>query len=627
MISRGATLPVMVVIMLLGFALGAVQLNADILWVDEMASVSAMGAEDPPYDVVRIVRSIVAHDPYSVPLYSIVGAGWARLTGWSQVPLRYLSLLFGVLSIAWLFRLASDMFNRRAALVAAFLFATNAFVIIYFHEVRFYTLWLLLSLAHVWHYWRLATGAKASIASWIVFAATTSALLYTHPFSIFVLLGLGAHHILLAPKDRRWFSVAIAWAAGLLTFLPYEPLLAIGFREAAEAGVVQSKAATTLELIPMLANVFANGVDALWIAVFALGGWAIWRNRSGQILPLLLIAVTILAALFVFHEFFPFLSSRRLRYFLVVLALALAMFAHILTSASRWPVVVSAVALVWLIGGYHIYRQAEQWTYAAHRSLLVPHPPLHRFTDALQFKARPQDAILGFIESDLWNNGLRFGFSTVEYYSRAVLGIHDAFIWTELTGDELRREFDQRVDDHPYLLFTYEPGNLAGNFAEVKTLLEQDYVACKILVGSDEIFSQRYALRALGCDRGYQEIHYDNGIKIIDRFAAYDDEAKSLRVVTGWEVADKSQLEQYNVSVQIITPDWQKALQAPDRHLYDNILTWYAVEISTEDLPPGDYSAMVILYDRYTVKKVPGVDTMTGQASDIFAVMSFTVDA
>ena len=627
MMSRGAALPVMVVVMLLGFALGAAQLNADILWVDEMASVSAMGAEDPPYDIVRIVRSIVAHDPYSVPLYSIVGAGWARLVGWSQVPLRYLSLLFGVLCIAWLFRLASDMLNRRAALVAAFLFATNAFVIIYFHELRFYTLWLLLSLAHAWQYWRLATGARAGVASWILFVASTSALLYTHPFSPFVLLGLGVHHLLLAPKDRRWFHVLIAWAAGCLTFLPYVPLLAIGFMEAADSGVVQSKAAATVELIPMLANVFTNGVDALWIAMFALGGWTIWRNRTSQILSLLLIAVSILAALFVFHEFFPFLSSRRLRYFLVVLALALVMFAHILTSAPRWPVLVLAFALVWLAGGYHIYGQAEQWTYAAHRSLLVPHPPLHRFADALQFKARPQDAILGFTQSDLWNNGLRFGFSTVEYYSRAVLGIHGAFIYTELAGDELREEFDQRVGAHPYLLFTYEPGNQAGNFAEVKALLEQNYVPCKLLVDADEVFSQRYALRSLGCDRGYREIHYDNGIKIIDRFAEYDDEAKSLRVVTGWEVADKRQLEQYNVSVQIITPDWRKARQASDRHLYDNILTWYAVEISTEGLPPGDYKAMVILYDRYTVKKVPGVDTMTGHASDIFSVLSFTIDS
>lgn len=627
MIARGLWLPLMVIIMLLGFALGATQLNADILWTDEMASVSAMGAEDPPHDVVRIVSSLVSHDPYSVPLYSIIGAGWARMVGWSQVPLRALSLLFGVLCISWLFRLANDTCNRRTALVASFLFATNAFVIIYFHELRFYTLWLLLILAHTWHYWRLAAGAKAGAASWVVFVSTTSALLYTHPFSPFALLGLGAHHLFLVARNRRWFSVVIAWAAGILTFLPYVPLLAIGLREAAESGVVQAKAATTAELIPMLANVFTNGVDGLWIAVVALACWAVWRKQSLRIGSLLLIAATMLAGLFVFHEVLPFLSSRRLRYFLVVLSLALVIFAHLLTSAPRWQFVVAGFALVWLAGGYHLYQQAEEWEYAAHRSLLLPHPPLHRFADALQFKARPQDAILGFTESDLMNNGLRFGLSTVDYYSRAVLGIHGAFIGAELTGDELRADFVRRVGDHPYLLLTYEPGNRAGNFAEVKTLLEREYSPCGIVVDSDIVFVQRYALHGLGCDRGYHEVHYNNGIKIIDRYAEYDDVGKSLRVVTGWDVADRAQLEQYNVSLQIITPDWQKALQAPDRHLYDNILTWYAVEITTADLPPGDYNAVVILYDRYTVKKVAGVDVNTGQRGDIFAVTSFTVGA
>ena len=438
MTARGSWLPAMVIILLVGFALGAAQLNADILWVDEMASVSAMGAEDPPQDIASIIESLVAHDPYSVPLYFVIGAGWANVVGWSQVPLRYLSLLFGVLSAAWLFRLANDMLNRRAALVAAFLFATNAFVIIYFHELRFYSLWLFLCLAHTWHYWRLATGARAGVASWVVFVATTSALLHTHPFSGFVLLGLCAHHILLIARNRRWYSVVIAWAVGLLTFLPYAPLLAIGLREAAESGVVQSKAAGSIELLPMLANVFMNGVNALWIAVICLAGWVFWRRRMGKILPLLVIALTTLLAIFVFHEALPFLSSRRLRYFLPVLAVSLVLFAHVLTSTPYWQVVVAGFALVWLASGYHIYQQAEHWEYAAHRSLLLPHPPMHRFADALQSKARPQDAILGFTHSDLMNNGLRFGFSTVEYYSRAVLGIPSAFIYSELTGDELR---------------------------------------------------------------------------------------------------------------------------------------------------------------------------------------------
>ncbi len=626
MISRRASLLVMVMIMLLGFALGAAQLNADILWVDEMASVSAMGAEDPPSSIPHIVKSVVSRDPNSLLLYYIIGAGWAHLVGWLQVPLRYLSLLFGLLSIAWLYRLSADMLNRRTACLAAFLFATNAFIIIYFHEMRNYTLWIFLSVAHAWHYWRLMAGGKAGIASWIIFAGTASALLYTHPFSVFIILGLGVHHLLLAVRSRRWFGVVVAWGAGLLTFLPYISVLAASFSRDTNSVLIRSKAVASSELVTILANVFANGEELLWVLLIIAGGWTLWRQRSPAVLRLVLLVAVMMLSLFLFHERYHFVSTTRLRYFLVALTFALVLFAHFLMSVPRWQIVVPLFALVWLAGGYHIYQQSEKWEYAGHHSLLLPHPPFHRFADALQGIAHPQDAILSFIEYPLWNNGLRYGFSTVEYYSQAVLGIHGAFIYTELAGSELHEEFDRRVGNHPYLLFTYEPSNLPSNFSEVNTLLEQDYAPCEILVDTQKVYVQRYAFHTLACDREYHEIHYDNGIKIIDASADYDEEAKTVRVLTGWEVADDAQLEHYNVSVQIIGPDWQSVRQAPDRHLYDNILTWYAVELSTEDLPAGDYNAMVILYDRYTIKKVPGVDMTTGQASDIFSVLIFTVD-
>ncbi|MCY3781830.1 MAG: glycosyltransferase family 39 protein [Chloroflexi bacterium] len=624
MISRSRSLFVMLMIMLLGFALGAAQLNADILWVDEMASVSAMGAEDPPYSIQQILGGIAQRIPDHVPLYYVIGAGWARFVGWSQVGLRFLSLLFGVLTIAWVYRFAADVFNRRSASLAAFLFATNAMVIIYFHEVRNYALWLLLGVIHFWHYWRLRGGAKAGISSWFVFVATTSALLYTHPFSPFVLLGLGAQHILLVARNRRWFSILLVWGAGLLTFLPYIPLIAAGISEATDSRSVQAEALSSIQLLPILANVSVNGADFLCLVLIVAGGWTLWRKRSPELLRLVLIVATIAISLLIFHAVDPFVSTRRLRYFLVALSFALVLFAHFLMSMPRWQFLVPAFALVWLAGGYHIYQQAEQWEYAGHHSLLVPHPPLHRFVDALQGKARPQDAILSFTQAGFLNNGLRFGYSTTEYYSRAALGIHGAFIWTGLEGSELREDFHRRVGNHPYLLFTYEPGVMLDNFAEVKTLLKQDYIPCKILVDTEEVFAQRYVYHTLACDRGYHEIHYENGIQIIDAFADHDDVTQTLRIVAGWKVDNKAQLEQYNVSVQIIRPDWQSVGQAPDRHLYDNVLPWYMVELSTEDLPAGDYNAMVILYDRYTIEKVRGVDMTTGQAGDIFSVLTFS---
>lgn len=615
----------MALVLLTGFALGAFQLNADILWVDEMHSVSAFGARDEPQTLPELLQPIL--EKTYVPLYFLIGAGWAELVGWSQVALRHLSLLFGVLTIAWLYRLTADVLDRRAAMLAAFLLATNAFAIIYFHELRFYTMWMFLSLGHAWHYWRLADGAKTGPWGWFIFVATASALAYTHPFSLFMFIGLGLQHLLLIRRDRRWLEILAAWGLSLLTFAPYIPLLVASFLRDTGDAAVRAKAFTSLELAPMLLNVFANGLDLLWLIVLAAGAWTLWRMRSPAALRLLLALIVMTLALFVFHERYPFLSDTRLRYFLVALAFALALFAHFLIAVPRSKWLVPLFVALWLSGGYKIYRQAEHWEFAAHRSLLAAHPPFHRFTDALQGKLGSHDALVGFIQSSFLNNGLHFGFSTVDYYSQTALGVHGAFIYTALKDDELVAELDYRLADHPYLLFAYEPSRIPENLEDVRSLLERKYIPCDVVVDTDVVFVQRYNYHTLPCDREMQPIEYDNGIRIVDKFADYDADAKTVRVVTGWEVAHEEQLEAFNVSVQLITPDWQSLRSAPDRHLYDDVLPWYVVELSTADLPAGDYRAMVILYDRATVKKIAGVDIATGLESDIFSVLNFTIDS
>lgn len=620
-------LAAMAPVLLLGFALGAAQLNVDILWVDEMATVSAIGAENPPFTVAQILAApLTASDTSHSPLYYVILAGWARLVGWTQVALRYLSLLFGALSIAFMYRFVVDALDRRTAWLAAALFASSAIINIYFHELRSYSLWILLSLVHGWQYWRLADTGKASAASWVCFIATASALLYTHPIAPFVLLGFGVHHLLLVARDRRWWKVVFAWGAGVVVFLPYVPFVLTGVSAATDSRSVQEEALSSFELMPMLGNVLANGVDLLWLALVVAAGWALWRRRSRALLRLFVIFATMTISLLALHAVDPFVSSRRLRYFLVALTFAIPLAARALSSLPHWRVMAPLFLILWLAGFYNIYRLAEDWQFAGHHSLLPAHPPLHRFADALQRKTGPHEAVLGFTQAAFLNSGLHYGFSTVDYYSQTVLGVHGAFIYTGLQGSELREAFSRYVGHYPYLTFVYQSDDLPANFNEVKAMLEESFSPCEAVVDMEGIYARRYSYHRLDCDRQYRSIEYDNGIKIVDRFADFDREKQSIRVVTGWEVAEPRQLDEYNVSIQIISEDWQSVVQAPDRHLYDDVLTWYVVELPTHDLPAGEYTVMVILYDRVTVKKAAGVDPTSGFSSDIHPVFSFAVD-
>jgi len=619
------TLAAMTLVMLFAFALGAKGLNADIVWLDEMFSLGNMGAFDPPYSPQDVVNSLRTYSPDHVPLYFVLGSQWAQLVGWTQLPVRYLSLLFGALLIAAVFRFTVEVLGKRAAVLAAILLSTNGFVILYFHEVRMYTLLLLLAVLHCWVYWRLSSGRRVSWQSWLLFVATGIAVIYTHIFSLYFLAGLIMQHFVFSPKSRRWLAIAAGWLLALLTFLPYVTVFSRGFFGVTTSVNTLSNALTTPELALSVAHVLVNDVILLWLPFALLLGHALKSRRQREFIRLLSIFLGMLLTLFLLNGVFRVIGINRMRYFLLAMPFFVIVLAHLLLSLRRWRVVAAMFLLVWAIGGYRIYQLAERWTYGGHHTLLMEHPPLQQFSDALRGAARAQDYVFGFAPSPMINWGLKHGWTTADYYTQVGLGIDGGFVNARLRGEELRQDIADRLDNNPFLLFVYDPRNKPIVFDDVLAAVQADYANCEVLVNRDTVFVQRYVYHSLSCERVHQPIVYDNGIRIVDRFGDYRADKESIRVVTGWEVADEAQLDQYNVSIQLLTSDGANVRQT-DRHLYDEILKWYVAEMSTEGLHPGEYRVVVILYDRYSKAKVDGADLTSGLGAKIHTVMQFEIE-
>lgn len=620
------TLAAATLVLLVAFAFGAKGLNADIVWLDEMFSLGNMGAFNPPYSPPDVVNSLRTYSPDHVPLYFILGSQWAQLVGWTQLPARALSLLFGALLIAALFRFTAEVLCQRAALLAAILLSANGFVILYFHEVRMYTLLLLLAVLHCWVYWRLSDGRRVSWRSWLLFAATAIAVIYTHVFSLYFLAGLIMQHLVFPPKSRRWLAIVAGWLLALLTFLPYVTVFSHGFFGVTTSVNTLSKALTTPELALSVSHVLVNDVIVLWLPIALLLAHVLKTRRQRVFLRLLSIFLGMLLTLFLLNGVFRVIGINRMRYFLLAMPFFVIVLAHLLLSLRRWPVMAVLFVLVWATGGYRIYQLAERWTYGGHHTLLMEHPPLQQFSDALRGATRAQDFVFGFAPSPMINWGLKHGWTTADYYTQVGLGIDGGFVNARLRGEELGQDIVDRLDNNPYLIFVYDPLDKPIIFDDVLAAVQADYVPCEVMVNRDTIFAQRHVYHSLSCDREYQPIHYDNGIKIVDRYGDYHEDSESIRVVTGWEVADESQLDQYNVSIQLLTSDGANVRQA-DRHLYDEILKWHVEEMTTEGLSPGGYHVVVILYDRYSKAKVGGVDLISGLSAKIHPITQFEIEA
>ena len=621
-ISNRTGLMLMTLVLLLAFALGADGLNADVIWLDELYSVSDMGVFNPPRSPAQIINSIRGQNVH-VPLFFLMVAGWAQLAGWSQFALRFMSLVSGVLMIAWLYRLAADAVNRRTAVAAALLMSTNAFAILYFHELRMYALLMLLAVMHSGLYWRLAHGFRATRLMWFLFILTAAMLLYTHNYAIIVFAGLGGYHLLFVSKSRRWLNIMLAWGVGALLFLPYAPLWIEDLLQNSSRWVSpidNIQIPPSLRAVAAIAHLWVNGFHLLWLALILSFGCALRRRRNPAILRLLVIALMMMASLLAVGQFAS-LPTSRMRYSLILWFPFFILFAYGLTSVPRWRLVTTLFLLLWSAAGYQLSRSAEILDYASGPKVAEArlYPPLYEYLYHLKHKANAADYLIGFTSLML------AGWSPADYYLQAQPGLDGVFLSASRERYQLESDVKAILDEHPYVLLAYNPANPPLNADKTLKIMRQEgYIPCAVIMNKPDWQARRYVNQVMGCDHQPAPIVYDNRIKVIDRFARYVPESEVLQILTWWEVADEGLLDEYNVSMQIITPDWRNVRQE-DRHLYE-LPPWDVIELSTEGLPPGDYRLMMILYHRDTGEKVSGLDLTSGETGNLLPLLAFTIE-
>ena len=612
---RWALLP-----LIMAFALGLQGASLDVFWVDEIYSISNMGAYNPPYSPAQIVESLLLHSPEQTPFFYLLGAAWAWFAGWSPVALRLLSTVFGVVMIACLYRFGKDAFGERTGLVAAALMATSAYILWYFHEFRMYSLQMLLGVGQLWMFWRLSRGRRASVLAWTFFVATAALLLYTQVLSAPLLFALGLHHLLFARKNRRWLQICVGWAVALALFLPMglHWLGGIGGASNPAHALISDK---TLTAFLRLA---ANGVDLLWLPLMSLLLLAIWRGRDREALKLLLIAAFMLLALQLMNWQVKYILASRIRYFLLLWIPLCLLFAFGLTAFARARLISGVFLLCWVIAGSQLTYMEIVTKYAGSTDSVLLYPPLHRYVEALHDKLLQQDYLVGFQRRRQLVKAEKHGYSTADYYTDVLLGIDGWFLDAERTNhleDDLKRIRETTA----WLLLAHDPTDPPPNMDAARAALMVDYVACPPLVDESDLRIERFVQRTLPCEHAPRGAEYDVGVRLLDRYARHDAAAQFVDVLTWWRVKDDAALERYNISLQILRLDGHKVSQI-DRHLTRTLLPWRVLQLPTAELPAGDYQVALIVYDRGSGAKLAAVDRATGARELFLPVADFRIE-
>jgi mannosyltransferase len=170
------------------------------------------------------IPGILRHDG-SPPLFYFLLHFWMEAFGTSEAATHSLSLLFGLLTVPVGMWAGWSLFGLRAGVMAATLFAFNAFLTRYAIETRMYELMGLLGLVATAAFIHAFVYRRRGYL--ILFAAAQALMFYTHAWGIFFAAGavLTLIPIWLASDDRRGIvrDALMAFVGAGVLFLPWLP--------------------------------------------------------------------------------------------------------------------------------------------------------------------------------------------------------------------------------------------------------------------------------------------------------------------------------------------------------------------------------------------------------------------
>ncbi|MFH1933662.1 MAG: glycosyltransferase family 39 protein, partial [Pseudomonadota bacterium] len=275
-------------IILVGLSLSLNRLEEKSLWQDEITTVQIASSGIP-----QIYQSLEGMH-MAPPLYYLVLHYFLKI-GSNEVIARLPSVFFFVLSIFGCFLVATLLFDKTVALLAALLFALSPLQIQYAQEARMYSMcqfFLLMSF-----FFLLKALESHKPAHWIFYIVMTALGAYTHYFVLFylfiqglILIGMTWKQLVSSFKEKSGrlkeaFKPLLWFAAGLFcVFLLYLPRMSSSLARSQGAGLEQSFSQSLEQTLRFFGGALKNDLPPLYILLFVWGITASWlagKNKEG----------------------------------------------------------------------------------------------------------------------------------------------------------------------------------------------------------------------------------------------------------------------------------------------------------------------------------------------------------
>lgn len=388
------TLPIMILIIMVGFFFRLHDLDAAPLRGDEAFTVQSWAEQ--PFAVSLSQTATI--EPHPVLTYAIFRA-WGLAIGTSPFLMRLLPAMVGLLGIPAIYAMGRFILGAKPALIAAFLFAIHPFEIWHAQDARNYAIWAGVSLVALAFGLRALKSGKS--AHWLLYGAAATIATNIFYTEMLTLVAFGVYvfvvHRTRWQTIRNWIPAAVvAVITSITSFLILQGVLIA-------SGTYGGTTPTRLELPRLLswflpALIFGETlpvdlVNVIWpligIALF-MGMFLIWRaHRRAAILLGLLVGIPV-ALLSVAALRFNIFNPRYVLSVAPFLTLIFAAFIWLLSIRRQLYLRVLAfvVAIIWIfVSGYSLFNYYTNPLFAKSKDW----PALTRY---LHEQASPDDLVI-----------------------------------------------------------------------------------------------------------------------------------------------------------------------------------------------------------------------------------------
>ncbi len=248
------------------------------LWLDEALTVNI--ARVPLHEIHGYLRR-----DGSPPLYYYLLHFWISVFGQSDLAVRSLSGVFGVITLPLVWLAGRRLGGRRLGWIALLLLASSPFAVRYDTETRMYSLVALLTVLGFLALDRSLSRPRPG--NLVAVGAVTGLLLYTHYWSLYLVGTVMLWLLWEAWRGRpEWRAGArAAFAAtvvGCLTFLPWLPTFWFQTRHTGTPWATTATFASMVSAVSSFAGGGSSSGRALALMIFGLAGLGVFGMASDR---------------------------------------------------------------------------------------------------------------------------------------------------------------------------------------------------------------------------------------------------------------------------------------------------------------------------------------------------------